>query len=293
MLLARHLDWCRQRNLRGSYIDTRRRAVRNYEQWLGHPAETATESELADWYADISDRITPASRAVFLSHIAAYYRWMVRDYHRTDDPTVRLVRPRLQRRLPRPIGDEDLEVALELAPARVAPWLHLAAFMGLRACEIARLRGEDVRRDLAALVVNDGKGGKQRIIPLHPSVELRLVGYPEHGWMFPHWNRPGPVRPHNVCHACNQYLHSLGITATLHQLRHAFATHVYQMSQDLRLTQELLGHASPTTTAGYAAWDVGRSGEVVRALRFGQDLSCAGRVSPAREGSRQDPPRTF
>jgi integrase/recombinase XerC len=270
-LLTLHIEWCTQRNLRQSYIDTRRRAVTNYQQWLGHNALSATEGECHRWHSDIAERITPAARAVFLSHVVNYHRWLVTHHHRPDDPTIRLVRPRLQRRLPRPIPDEQLYLALENAPDRVRPWLHLAAYMGLRACEIARLRGEDVRYDLEppALIVMDGKGGKQRVVPLHPAVARELEGYPTKGWMFPHWNRTGPVKPHNVCHGVNEYMHSLGISATLHQARHWFGTNVYQTSKDLRLTQELMGHASPTTTALYAAWDVDSSAAVVNALQVG------------------------
>lgn len=269
LAFARHLDWCRQRNLRASYIDTRRRAVTNVEADIGMALEDADEDTLLVWYERVTERMTPESRAVLLSHVVNFFRWLVRERYRDDDPTVRLVRPRVGRRLPRPIADNDLAVALAAAPGRVRPWLYLAAFQGLRACEIARLRGEDIDYDRTILVVNDGKGGKQRVLPLHPEVGpvLRYADLPSRGFVFPHWDRPGPVKPHNVSHACNRYLHQLGIVATLHQLRHWFGTGIYKVSHDLRLTQELMGHADPATTAGYAAWEVDKSAPAVIGLR--------------------------
>ena len=65
--------------------------------------------------------------------------------------------------------------------------------------------------------------------------------------------QPGPVRPHLVSHLANNYLHDMGITHTLHTLRHWFGTNLHQAAGgDLRVTQEGMRHRSPVTTAGYA-----------------------------------------
>lgn len=84
--------------------------------------------------------------------------------------------------------------------------------------------------------------------------------------------RPGPAKPHSVSQRTNAFLHSIGITETLHQLRHRFGTTTYQAVRDIRAVQELLGHASPTTTAIYAA----AASEVARAaVEAAGDLDCA------------------
>lgn len=272
-LLAAHLDWCRQRNLRPGYIESRRRNITQLGAELEHSPETATEPMLSHWYATITARVTPPARAVMLSHVTNYFRWLVREGHRDDDPTVRLVRPRVPRRYPRPIGADDLSRALSVAPERVKPWLYLAALCGLRACEIASLRAEDLRYDLEPPVVHiaDGKGGKGRIVPMHPKVHAVLLAsdLPARGYVFLHWYGPGPPKAWNVSHGANVYLHSLGITSTLHTLRHWYISEVYRASLDLRLAQELAGHSDPATTAGYAAWAPHRAHEVVRALDYG------------------------
>jgi integrase/recombinase XerC len=80
------------------------------------------------------------------------------------------------------------------------------------------------------------------------------------GWQ----NRP--LHPGRVSGLINDYLHSLGIPDTAHSLRHSFGTEFYRASKDIRLTQELMGHASPITTAIYAAADMDSAAALVAAL---------------------------
>jgi len=79
-------------------------------------------------------------------------------------------------------------------------------------------------------------------------------------------SEPGPLAPGRISQLASAHLSSLGIHATLHQLRHRFLTEVYRETKDLRLTQELAGHSSPTTTAGYAAWSPEAAALAVAAL---------------------------
>jgi site-specific recombinase XerD len=93
------------------------------------------------------------------------------------------------------------------------------------------------------------------VVPLSPFVlgELAAAGLPGRGWAFLRRDgMPGPNTPATVSHQANQALHAAGIAATLHQLRHRFASQLYRHSRDLRLVQDLLGHVNLATTAGYA-----------------------------------------
>jgi integrase/recombinase XerC len=249
-----HLAHLQLRNLRPSTIEQRRLALRRLARTLGHPILYTNEAQLGRWYAGL--KMTAESRACELSHVRSFYQWALLEELIDIDPTRRLIRPRLQRRIPRPIGEIDLARVLDRAPDRIRPWLYLAAYEGLRACEIANLRREDIldSADPPMLIVTDGKGGKQRLIPLSPIVAAALSPMPAKGWMFLREDGlSGPNAPWRVSQAANAVLHRLGTRATLHQLRHRFATKIYANSRDLRVTQELLGHASPFTTAGYAA----------------------------------------
>lgn len=80
--------------------------------------------------------------------------------------------------------------------------------------------------------------------------------------------RGGRHLPYTVGIAISRYLKELGIDATAHQLRHWFATEVYAHGHDIRVTQELLGHSDPSTTAGYVAYSHIDAGAAVRSLTF-------------------------
>jgi integrase/recombinase XerC len=84
---------------------------------------------------------------------------------------------------------------------------------------------------------------------------LRRHGMPDRGWVFRRLDGgSGPNLPGTISALSAEHLRSLGIPATLHQLRHRFATQLYQRSRDIRLLQDILGHSSPATSALYAAW---------------------------------------
>ena len=200
-----------------------------------------------------------------VSHLACFYRWALLEELIESDPTVRLERPKLRRGLPRPVASSDVRLALDQAPsAKVRAMVALAAFAGLRCGEIAGLDRNDVldRRRPPVIHVVHAKGGRERIVPAHPVVleALRAMPMPRSGPVF------GRVRSHNVTHVLRDHLHACGVSASAHQLRHWFATSVYESSSDLRLTQELLGHASPTTTAIYTALAAAKASVVVGGL---------------------------
>lgn len=259
-------DWLQARGLRPATIDTRARVVRRVEATVG-PLELVDEATMRGWFRSLAG-YAPSTRASTLTHVRDRIRFLILEGARADDPTVRLPRPRVPRLLPHPIAETDLAVALAAAPRRVRPWLMLAAYAGLRCGEIARLRGEHVRDDTGqpVIVVADGKGGHQRIVPARPDV-LAALPPARRGPLFRREDgQPGPVPAHRVSQLGNRYLHSLGVDATMHSLRHRFGTQVYAESLDLRVTQELLGHVSPVTTAGYAAWSPARGADAVLAL---------------------------
>lgn len=136
----------------------------------------------------------------------------------------------------------------------------LAGWVGLRACEIAQLRGEALRIDQRLLIVEEGKGGDQGTVPMSSFVlnELASVPLREVGWLWPRATNPRlHITAATVSRACNSYLRGIGAGVTLHQFRHRFGTLAYQTTRDLRVTQELLRHSSPVTTALYSQLEPG------------------------------------
>jgi integrase len=267
--MADHLDAFaleqRRRGLNTKTIKNRLRRVERLEAFIGHSALEATEDEVQAFLDD--QAVCARSRSTYLSHLASFYRFARRHYG-TPDPTLDIHRPRVPRLLPRPIAEDDLEHALNVAKPQMRAWLALGAYEGLRCMEIAGLSREDVRdREPLPLLFVSGKGGNERLLPLNPFVlsVLRVYGMPRRGRLFS--TRFGNAYSGGtVSKEISRFLHNEGIDATAHQLRHYFATTVYQRTHDLRLVQELLGHRDPKTTTIYAAFDPQQAAAVVGML---------------------------
>lgn len=252
--IAAYVRWMKDRGLSGETMDKRVWLLSRLAEHVGKPLTQVTRADLDDWHASLT--VVDSSRQRYISTVTCFYAWMIRDERLTRDPSRWLVAPKLPRRMPRPIGEDDLELAIAAAIEPVRCWLVLAAYAGLRGGEIARLERGDVydRTDPAVLLLR-GKGRKERIVP---ASDLVLVG------LRPHLGTTGPlfrdqegrpVRSYQVGRPCNDHLHGLGITETLHKLRARFLSELYRESgNNLRMAQDLAGHASPSTTALYTAW---------------------------------------
>jgi site-specific recombinase XerD len=256
-LLGGWQDDQRRRGLMPSTVYRRTTMIRGWLRWCDEHAVDPHHATGADVDRFIDAKHVGArTRYTWLSALHCFYEWAERDGHDVTDPTVRIARPKLRRTLPRPISDQDLVMALAMAPPQMRCWLVLAAYAGLRCAEIAALVRDDVLWSDELLRVT-GKGGKDRLVPMHPVVVEALRAWPTPRQNRPLFQRPagGAWPPALLSREGSVYLHSVGVDATLHQLRHWFATKALRASGNLRTVQGLLGHASPTTTAIYTAWD--------------------------------------
>jgi len=240
--------------------------VQGFLAWLGsRPADR----DLVEAWVDTLD-IDFGARRNYLSHLHQFY---VFASERTGSrvPTEKIRRPPQPRTLPRPIRDEHLRRALDRAPNdELRCWLLLGAYAGLRCLEIAGLHLDDIEAIPGQLRVRRGKGGKPRNVALHPEVASALdkLLVPSAGPIFlmPDGRQ---VPAYVVSQRINRHLDKLGIPSTAHSLRHWFGTNLYQSSQDIVLTQRLLGHSSVATTMIYADCDQTKAAPAVRALSIG------------------------
>jgi integrase/recombinase XerC len=193
--------------------------------------------------------------------------------------------PKVQKSLPKPlaiasarrVADTQARAGETREPwilARDAAVLALLYGSGLRLAEALGLRRSEVPTPGSgdAITVN-GKGGKQRMVPVLPQVLQLIADYvalcphdlPADGALFV-GTRGGPLSPRVVQLAMAQLRGALGLpdSATPHALRHSFATHLLARGGDLRAIQELLGHASLSTTQIYTAVDTERLLEAYR-----------------------------
>lgn len=269
-------EWRTEQERRGhmpSSVRRRTDQVRSFARWLddhGRTLATATENDVQRFLD--AKRIGARTRYGYLSTLGCFYRWARRAGYTLDDPTENIVRPKLRRTLPRPVSDGDLAMALQLAPPMMRRWLVLAAYAGMRCAEIAGLQRDDVLWDAEVLHVV-GKGGRERLVPMHPLVVDELRSWPMPRMNGPVFTRPqgGPWPPARLSRVASEYLHACGIDATMHQLRHWFGTRTYAATKDVRVVQELLGHSSPTTTAIYTAFSAADARRAVLGLRYLDD----------------------
>lgn len=237
----------------------------------GRTLLTATHEDVQTFLA--SRRLAARARYSYISTVHSFYRWLIREELADRDPTLRVDRPKLPKSLPRPISEPDLRRALAAADTRMTAWLCLVGYQGLRCAEVAGLQKRDLLLDHEPpmLVVSAGKGQKQRLLPLNPRTHEALIacGLPRRGAVFTRLDRPGknlPIRPRAVSDGISKFLRDLGIDATAHQGRHRFGTKFYAATKDLRLTQEMLGHASPQTAAIYVAFAPTDAVDAIRGL---------------------------
>lgn len=248
-----------RRNYRTTTIRQIDMALHGWERWLNSrrtPLDRATERDVHEWIASRGRNgqpLSPRSRYSSISILHNFYAWA-----ELNDPTQRMRRPKLPRLLPRPIRRDDLEHALAQASPTMRAWLALMGFGGLRCMEVAGLLAQDVTVDSIRVT---GKGGHERVVPTHPRIAAALAALdlPQRGRL---WRRS----PQYVSTAVSAHLRACGLSDTAHALRHYYGTAVYRVSRDLRLTQTLMGHASPVTTAGYAAAAMEHAAEIVAAI---------------------------
>lgn len=270
--LQRHIEFLRSRGLSDTTLYKRTRAITRLAEWIGHDLMEVIPAEIAAWHADLLQRVTPETAAAEIWHVRDFYGWAAQTRRIRNDPAKNLHYPRLGRRIPRPIADDKLLLALAGAPTPIRQMLVLAGWAGLRAKEIALLRRSNVleaARPPVLLIAGDAtKGRNERIVNMSQFVRGELLPIlPAAGYVFRRADgRPGPNQPWRISHITNTYLHEIGITETLHQLRHRFGTAAFEASQDIRVVQELMGHQSPATTAGYAAYSNARAQATVDAL---------------------------
>lgn len=254
--MTRHLAWMRLRGLRPATITQRQNVLRRLAHRLPVPLLEATPEHLLSWALTL--HTSPPSVANSIANVACFYRWAFDEGLIPADPAAKLPRPKVHKGLPRPIADNALDIAISTAPPDVRCWLVLGAYAGLRAGEMSRLQRKDILDTAATpVLLLDGKGGKQRIVPASARVlfELRAYGLPSRGPVFRRRDGlPGAPSPARVSQLVNEHLHGLGIHDTGHAARHRFGTAVYQASKDIRLLQELLGHSDPATSAIYSAY---------------------------------------
>lgn len=262
--------------------------VRDVAQWLddyaGAGAATfadwsrPTPREIRAWVRSRLASCSPRSQARKLSSLRAFFRRLIRQGRLASDPAVDVPVPKQGSRLPRTVGTEILVDWLEALSREAAggqavdlrdsALLHVLYGCGLRVSEVSGLDLGHFDGIAEALRVR-GKGGKERIVPVPARVRMSLEAWlavrdvlrPAPGLEAIFLNaRGGRLGVRGIQGILDRRARAAGLAPAPHPhvLRHSYATHLMQGGADLRAIQELLGHASLSTTQRYTHLDLGR-----------------------------------
>ncbi len=261
-LRQRMLDDMQLRKLGPSTQRNYLRAVERLVKHLGRSPDTATAEELRLFQLQmVNDGVSSITINATLTGLKFFFEQTL------DKPAVlqRIKRVYEPRKIPDVLSVEEVTRLLEAAGSlKYKAALSIAYGSGLRASEIVHLRIADVDSDRMVLRVNDGKGQRDRHAMLSPGLLKILRSWYREGqaqrkmlpggWLFPGQNPVNPLSPKQLSRAFNVARDSANIDkkVTLHSLRHAFATHLLEQHEDIRVIQVLLGHKKITNTMRYS-----------------------------------------
>lgn len=268
-MIAAYLEALRRLNRSPRTIALRRKVVNWLSRDLPYGIGETTTEELAAWL--YRDTWVQNTRASYLASIRDFYSWATspRDQWLSYDPALDLDDVGTVKGVARPCTDEELRHILGQAREPYRTWSYLAAYQGLRCIEISGLDREHVTP--AVLRVVRGKGGRPRVHDTDPQVWEIIQPLP-----------PGPVARlvrtgeraganYISFRTAQHYTKDLGLAGvTLHRLRHWLGVTTQRLYRDIRVTQEVLGHKSLSSTQIYTMASMAQQQEARSMLpRFG------------------------
>lgn len=235
---------------RGLCANTVGQRVKFARSWLGQwQTWELPGSAVAEWLSTY----TGWTRLTYHNHLTSLFAWLEDAGHIVENPMPLIKRPPTPRPRPRPLRERELGRALEVATYDTRAYLLLGYLAGLRAFEIAKFHGRDISRTGIRVI---GKGGTDETIPTHPLLWELAQQYPRDGYWFP---SPRDGRAHvgswTVTNRIRRLFESLGIEGATHRARHTYGTVLLRNGANLRVVQELMRHASLSTTAAYLGVD--------------------------------------
>lgn len=233
------------------------RCVANLVKRCDLPPARITEEDVRRFFLYLIE-IKQAPDGTFRPHFHAIKFFFTKTLGR-EWPVFDLIRPRKRMRLPIVFSPDEVRQVLETVRQPVPRMcLRVIYACGLRRFEGVRLRTGDIDGQRGLLWVRDGKGGRDRAVPLPQSCLRQLRDYwraqrPPAPWLFPDREGAGPLPGNGLYKTFKAALRDSGVTkdGCVHSLRHSYATHLLEAGVDLRVIQEILGHKSPNTTALY------------------------------------------
>lgn len=242
--------WQYARGLSKRTVTERVATIARMASWCGKNALSVTTSDIVLWLAEGGEEWSRNTRWTYYTTLTSWFAWLQRLGHRTDNPMAVIDSPRRSRGEPHPVSNIDMQRLLTVrAHKRTRAMILLAAFQGLRAHEIAQVRGDHIDLVDRRITVT-GKGDFTATLPVHSRVIEIAYQMPSKGPWF-----PGPVngcqRRESICGTLKESMVRAGVPGSAHSLRHWFGTALVEAGVDLRVVQTLLRHQSLATTQVY------------------------------------------
>jgi integrase/recombinase XerD len=276
-----------ERNASANTIEAYRRDIKDASKALydrGDLADASVETLRAYVESLGRQKLKPATAARRLSALRQYFKFLVTEGLRADDPTAGLDAPKRGRPLPKVLSETEVVAMIEAvaredkaAAIRLGALMELIYGSGLRVSELVSLPLATAKRDQPFLVVR-GKGAKERLVPLGDAARQALNAYlavrdkflprsvKASAWLFPSSGESGHLTRQRLGQLLKDAAAKAGIDparVSPHVLRHAFATHLLDHGADLRALQKMLGHADIATTQIYTHVATGRLAALV------------------------------
>lgn len=254
-------------------LDAYARDLEGLSNELGGAVEQATAEQLRDYLNSIlTQGLKPRTAARRLSCLRQFFQFLFAEGVRGDDPTSVLDSPKQGSRLPKYLGEDEVDLLLKASRLKDdPPSLRLNAILellyasGLRVSELVSLPLAAVARDRPVIIVR-GKGNKERMVPIGAPARAAVSAYLEvrekfistktksSRWLFPARSAAGHMSRDVVAKSLKSLAVMAGISPSRvspHVLRHSFASHLLAHGADLRSLQQMLGHADISTTQIY------------------------------------------
>lgn len=225
-------------------IRRRRSSLKSFAAWIRPMCLTHVDGVTVEGWVALY--VAPRTKHAYRSDLSAFYRWATRRKLVERNPVSDTDRIRVPKSLPRPVPVEAVRYIVNSAPEPLRTGLALAAFAGLRRSEVVNLSTGDVSlfSKPPELMVRNGKGSKDRQVPVHPELALLLGRRRAQGFYV-------PMTADGLGRLAAAHIRRCGFDCTIHQLRSTFATELARLTGNVLLVGKLLGHESIATTMGY------------------------------------------
>ncbi len=311
--LDHHLEWMGVKGYSPETIKTRNNAIRRFIQWseersLDQPQQVTKpileryQRHLYYYRKQDGKPLTLGTQQGLLAPIKTFFKWLTQENHLLYNPASELQLPRQPKRLPRDILNiEEVETILSQAEPGTASGLRDRAVMellystGIRRIELAHLKTHDIDLQRGVLMIREGKGKRDRVLPIGSRAQSWLEKYLEESRpalmidihedaLF--LNDYGEAQgSDHIARRIKRYMQQADIHkhGSCHLFRHAMATHMLDNGADIRFIQAMLGHADLSTTEIYTHVSIEKLKEIHAATHPAKLTRTENNQSPSRD----------